>query len=287
MAEEKVYTPEVVDEVPFPTEQEQILSVSDSESGGTYSPAKTQPTPFKQKVVSHETLAQSLNTRSRKVLQEFDLIQSGGFKVGDFKEGISGDLRITPNGLTARDIAGNTTFAIDGTTGDATFKGTVQAADFTVIDENGLVSLSSFFSETISSNEFALGPPGETFPTWDDVEGTEMTFTLERPTKVLILFNAGVSITRIDASTGTSQVQVILNIDGQTQDQAKIRQYVYGAGNGVDDGPIAGSTNGFHYLADLDKGTHTIKVQWRQTNDYSVERGHIWEGSFTYLLLGR
>jgi len=60
-----------------------------------------------------ELLSTALNTRSRKVLQEFELQQSGGFQIGKFEEGISGDVRITPNGLTGRNIAGLVTFALD------------------------------------------------------------------------------------------------------------------------------------------------------------------------------
>lgn len=125
--DEKVYTTEVITETPFPTDQTQVTQQADSLPSGTYSTTVVKERPLPKPRVAAELIGQALNTRSKKVLQEFDLESSGGFKVGNFEEGVSGDLRITPNGLTARDQSGITTFAIDGTTGDAVFKGTIQA----------------------------------------------------------------------------------------------------------------------------------------------------------------
>lgn len=127
MADEKVYTPEVIEENPLPGATEIVTSPTGSQPAGTYSPSTTAEQKLPVKRTAIELLSTALNTRSKKILQEFDLEQTGGFKVGNFQEGVSGDLRITPNGLTARDISGITTFAIDGTTGDAIFAGQVRA----------------------------------------------------------------------------------------------------------------------------------------------------------------
>jgi hypothetical protein len=129
----KLYEPEVIQETPFPGEVE----ISDSLRSGsknTYTPTTTNGRPFKQKRTSIELLSTALNTRSRKILQEFELEQSGGLKVGNFEEGVTGDLRITPSGITARDIAGITTFAIDGSDGSAVFRGTLRAGSTIVAD---------------------------------------------------------------------------------------------------------------------------------------------------------
>jgi hypothetical protein len=125
--EEKVYTAEIIEETPFPGQEPIVVTESSAESGGTYNATTTNDKKPPVKRIAVELLSTALNTRSRKILQEFELEQSGGFKVGDYREGVTGDLRITPNGLTARDVAGITTFAIDGTTGDAIFKGVVQS----------------------------------------------------------------------------------------------------------------------------------------------------------------
>lgn len=127
MAEEKLYTPEVISDAPFPNREAVSYSESSSESGGTYSNTTINEKTPPKKRVAVELLSTALNTRSKKILQEFQLEQSGGIKVGDFKEGTTGEMAITPNGLTAKDTAGLTTFAIDGLSGDAYFKGTIQA----------------------------------------------------------------------------------------------------------------------------------------------------------------
>lgn len=124
---EKVYTPEVIQDTPFPGEPLIGSTQSPTSSSNVLTPTTTKDNQFKRKKIAIELLSTALNTRSKKILQEFELQQSGGLKIGNFEEGITGDLRITPNGLTARDLAGLITFAIDGTTGDAIFKGTVQA----------------------------------------------------------------------------------------------------------------------------------------------------------------
>src|SRR3990167_3559129 len=131
---DKNYTPEVIEENPFPGDLPIVDTQTQSSAGGNYSSVATNVKPFPTKKTAVELLSTALNTRSRKVLQEFTLQQTGGFKVGDFKEGISGDLRITPNGLTARNKSGITTLAVDGDTGDAIFAGQLRAGSTIVAD---------------------------------------------------------------------------------------------------------------------------------------------------------
>ena len=124
---EEVYTNEVIVDNPFPGEPEPAILPGQPNPAGTFTATTTKEKTFPKKRTAVELLSTALNTRSKKILQEFELAQSGGLKIGDFKEGISGDLRLTPNGLTARDIAGLTTFAIDGSDGSAVFKGSIQS----------------------------------------------------------------------------------------------------------------------------------------------------------------
>lgn len=125
--EEKVYTPEVIEDAPFPGQDIPAAITQAQPPAGTFTPTTTKEKTFPKRLIATELIGQALNTRSKKILGEFTFTPSGAIQVGDYKNGVSGDLRITPNGLTARDLAGLTTFAIDGTTGDAVFKGTVQA----------------------------------------------------------------------------------------------------------------------------------------------------------------
>lgn len=125
--EDKIYSQEIVEDNPFPGEVVQPVASTPSNVGGNYTPTVSKSKTFPVKRTAVELLSTSLNTRSKKILQEFELQQSGGFKIGNFEDGVTGDLRLTPNGITARDIAGITTFAIDGASGDAVFKGDVRS----------------------------------------------------------------------------------------------------------------------------------------------------------------
>ena len=127
MADEKVFTQEIVLDNPFPSEEGQVIIPSTTPGKGNYTQQVTKETRFPTRKVAYELLGSALNTRSRRVLQEFSLTQSGGFAIGNFEEGVSGDVRITPAGITARDIAGLVTFVLDALTGDAVFKGSIQS----------------------------------------------------------------------------------------------------------------------------------------------------------------
>jgi hypothetical protein len=141
--DDKVYTPEVVPENPFPGEPEPALLPGQPNPTGTFSPTTDKEKTFPKKRTAVELLSTALNTRSKKILQEFTFAPSGSIQIGDFKEGIAGDLRLTPNGITARDIAGLTTFAIDGTTGDGIFKGEIRAGSLVsgqvIIGDNAVI----------------------------------------------------------------------------------------------------------------------------------------------------
>lgn len=125
MAEEKVYTPEVVEENPFPG-GESVVQTTPATTAGTFAPSTTEEKALPSKRQATELLSTALNTRSRKVLGEFELAQSGGFRVGTYQEGISGEVALTPGGLAARNRAGIQTFVLDGETGDAVFAGQIQ-----------------------------------------------------------------------------------------------------------------------------------------------------------------
>ncbi len=128
MAGEKVFKPEVIQDTPFPNEVEMGGGTATTPSSGdSHKPGKVPSQGFPTQKIAVELLSSALNTKSKRVLQSFTLEEAGGFQIGKYTPGVSGDLRITPNGITARDSAGITTFAIDGSTGNAVFKGTIQA----------------------------------------------------------------------------------------------------------------------------------------------------------------
>jgi len=132
--DDKTYYQEIVPDNPFPGEPEPVALLGQPNPAGTFTPSTTKEKTFPIKRIAVELLSTALNTRSRKILQEFQLEQSGGFQIGNFQEGISGDTRITPDGLVMRNKAGLITLAQDGDTGDAFFAGQLRANTTIVAD---------------------------------------------------------------------------------------------------------------------------------------------------------
>lgn len=127
MQNDKVYTPTVIADTPFPTGQTQLpMDAVSSSANQTYTPTQTQDQVFPAKKIASELLSTALNTRSKRILQAFQFAPSGAIQIGDYTQGINGDIRISPAGITGRNSQGDTTFGIDGETGDAVFQGTIQ-----------------------------------------------------------------------------------------------------------------------------------------------------------------
>ena len=149
----KIFHPTEIQETPFPGEPELVALPGQPNPAGTFSPTTTKEKPHPVKRMAVELLSTALNTRSRKILQEFKLEQSGGIQIGNFQEGISGDTRITPDGLVMRNKAGLTTLAQDGDTGDAIFAGQVRAGSTIVADTIVTEQASSGNGRTVYYND--------------------------------------------------------------------------------------------------------------------------------------
>lgn len=128
MTDDKIYSPPTIEDQPYPTEETEVaFSTDDKDTKDTYQVPKIKNLGLPTRKIAYELIGSAINTRSRKVLGEFTLAESGGFQIGKYVNGVTGDLRITPNGIVARDKAGIETFVLDATTGSAVFKGTIQA----------------------------------------------------------------------------------------------------------------------------------------------------------------
>lgn len=69
-----------------------------------------------------------LDTSAKNILDEFTFGVSGALQIGTYINGVSGDIRISPRGIVARDETGANTLTIDGTTGNVTMVGTIIAS---------------------------------------------------------------------------------------------------------------------------------------------------------------
>ena len=101
-------------------------------------------------IISSAALSNKLDTAAGTILGQFALTGSGALQIGTFSSGASGDIRITPNGITARNSSGTTTFSLDGTTGNAVFAGQLSGASGTF--SGNISGASGTFQGAISSN---------------------------------------------------------------------------------------------------------------------------------------
>lgn len=125
---EKIYYPQTIDNQPLPNQVEEASFATSQTTGGqTFSTQKIKDQSLPAKRVAVELLSSALNTKTRKILAEFEFTEHGAIQIGKYVNGVSGDLRFTPNGLVARNKSGIITVGIDADTGDAVFIGTIQA----------------------------------------------------------------------------------------------------------------------------------------------------------------
>lgn len=208
MAEVKVYTPEVIEDKPFPISGDQPVIESNSsstEKKQVFAPKETQEQAFPLKMVAKELFSTAINTISKKILKTFEFAKSGALQIGEYIHGIAGEIKISPDGIVAKNKDGNTTFAIDGTTGDAIFSGDVRASTFTSdffnVDSKGnVVARSIRFLTTESALNIDIDYPNiQTFTigswpggggalisndNWTYMDGLEIDLNLEHESYV-------------------------------------------------------------------------------------------------------
>lgn len=270
----QVYHPLIIPDVPFPQDQgvaQQVFTVQTSQIG---QPSPTiEPTSqlvsgqgFPDKRVAYELLTTALNTKALTIGQPFTFTPSGALQIGNYELGVSGDIRISPAGIIARDSSGNTTFTLDGDTGDGTFSGQIRASsfenDFFSVDPQGNVIAQSII---IASNSFLSSAQGAnilyTSTTPTDVTGSSFTITLARNTIVLIIVSFTGWCQPSGAGDWDARGIIRLLVDGTDIG----RGIISGGKSGTDQtGSVDGNrglmTGGYHYLTPMTIGSHTIKL---------------------------
>jgi len=146
---DKTYLPETIADQPLPVAGDLLIPAgaqtqSIPRDDAVLTPTEEQPRNFPERIIARETISSSLDTQSKRILGSFEFAGMGALQIGKYEFGVSGDVRITPSGITARDSNGITTFSLDGGTGDASFKGilsagTIMAADSNIVMEAGSV----------------------------------------------------------------------------------------------------------------------------------------------------
>jgi hypothetical protein len=285
------FTPSTIQDQPIP-----LLSGGFSESSGSTSsstakspalaPDAIRNTLIPDPQIAREVIGTSLNSKTKAILGEFTFEQLGAIKIGKYINGVSGEIDISPNGISATNVNGDVTFALDGTTGDATFKGTVTAGSIVtggeirnaagdiIIDADGLVSQNSFRSGSVLDTA-TINTSSVTYVDG----GTGLTFVLTGTTKVLISYS--VLLSNLQAGVSADTTVVNISVDG-VDDQGPLV-----AGQGTDYATGVGFMSGAaSTILTLAAGSHTIKIRYRIELFTGSPDAYISQRSLLYLILG-
>lgn len=126
---DKIYYPEVIENYSIGSNVQEpnppVYNASTPKSQNTQQVIVDAKFPVKR--ISEELISTSLDSKRKKILGAYSFGTMGALTIGIYENGVSGDVSISPDGVVARNVNGTTTFAIDGTTGNATFLGTIEA----------------------------------------------------------------------------------------------------------------------------------------------------------------
>lgn len=282
----KVYKPTTIEDTPFPNQEEESFDTSQKTSDGDYSNVTIKSQPVPRLATATEIISTALNTISKKITTAFEFTQKGAIQIGNYLNGTTGDIRISPDGITARDVTGETTFALDGTTGDATFKGEVQAGSIltggvtitddsgtTIIDGSGLVSTNNFTSGTDgytgAGNLSVVG--GGTWSAWTDIHpDLNLDFTLSRSAVVQFYFTGGIEFFS-NATTAGHLGEARMALDGNQVGGVIIKS------TGLSPNTTArGEGETLINISTVGAGSHTLKAQFRAYQGTTYLLGTTW-----------
>lgn len=154
--------------------------------------------------------------------------------------------------------------------------------DTTVIDSKGLVSTSQFVSASYTATEDATGFGNS--PSYNDVAGSELTFTLARTTRMLFLANGLVQFEDDGITPYVASAHLVITLDniiiGHSQLQLAMIDFAEVGGSGV---PAPVSTISVQSLINVSAGNHAVKLQVSKSSNII---GHIQDRSLIYVTLG-
>jgi hypothetical protein len=272
-----IFYPETIAENPLPVQEGAVsFDSSQPDSKGEYENQQIKEQTLPTRRTAGEVISKTLNTFARKITAPFEFTQKGAIQIGEFEDGTSGDIKISPSGIVGRNDAGQNTFVIDGTTGDATFLGTVNASDFTVADETGLVSISNFTTTGVSGHGLNQSMPDEV---WTVATGSEMTFTLER--SAICLINCKVTFwgDKDDGSVVDSIFEIVVDGKGSTSPITRSHRLWWRTQENA-------STGSMHKVELLEAGNHTINLQGWTEGDGSTPNTNLYNYYLSYIIFG-
>ena len=133
--------------------------------------------------IAQDVQSQSFDSETKRIKGAYEFESLGSLKIGQFQQGVSGEINISSDGIIATNSDGDETINLDGTDGDATFFGTVNAQGFDIADTTGLISLNNFLREEI----FSIGTQSTSSTSYVDITGSSMNpLVLERDSVILL-----------------------------------------------------------------------------------------------------
>lgn len=268
----KVYTPEVVPDAGFPLQGSPTTAVTSSTqetANQTYGAKEMAEQSFPLKMVAKELLSTALNTITKKINKTFEFTKSGAIQIGEYINGLSGDVKISPDGIVARNNAGTTTFALDGDTGDAIFTGDVRASTFTSdyfsVDAAGNVIARSIRLTNTDEKTVALDSNIDCTNGTDTlIPGTSLTISLDRETVILFLFSVAGDVEQNGVPGADFNSRVTFKLVEQTpQGRVDLATMIVVGSliSSVPSGAVGYVLPFFtHYLGSLPAGTHNLNA---------------------------
>lgn len=301
MIVDKTYYPEEIQDVPLPGMDAVTLPIETSslhatDYSGNAKPYQLNDASLPGKMIAKETIGKAFNTKSRKILDGFEFTESGALQIGKFIIDENGDIRISPAGIIARNRDGETSFLLDGETGDALFKGDVRASTFTndffTVDDRGNVIAQSIklADSTFVGSSAGLGLNFPNAAPGDDVSGSSFSVTINGRSKIILIV---VNVSgHVEIDTGSTPYAgngfVALIVDG-----SQVRATNISGGNSGTDVTGYGvgafvpiGSGGMNYLATLAPGTHTIKLKAGIDTLAGDPRFSMYSFDISYLTLG-
>lgn len=199
----KVYYPDTIEQQPFG---------SNAAYQGNSKVNVIADASFPVPVIASDILSSTLNTQSRMILGNYTFGEMGAIAIGKYINGTSGDVRISPTGILARNSSGLTTFSLNAVTGNVTVSGYL------------LVGGAEADITTISGAKITTGTI-----TADKIQAGTITSTQLSATAI-----NGMTITGATIQTASSGARVVMNNTNLTSYDSGNNKLVQIDGSGID-----------------------------------------------------
>lgn len=142
--DDKILKPTVIEEIPFPSgTQETQQVVGGSDNNEIKRPTEVQPRTFPVLNIATGLKSSTFDTETRTIAADYSFTEYGAISIGKFSPGVSGDIRLSPSGILARNKDGRITFSIDGNTGNLITDGYIQVGGAASDVNSGVTTISA------------------------------------------------------------------------------------------------------------------------------------------------